>query len=109
VGATTGDRFGVNLISAVSAKGKLRFAADDGNLNGPVFIDFCRRLLHDAPGPVFLVLDGHPVHRSKVVKAFAASTDGRLRLCFLPGYAPQLNPMSGCGSTSSTTGSAGPV
>jgi transposase len=90
--AATGDRFGINLISAVSAKGRLRFAAYDGNLNGPVFIDFCRRLLHDAPGPVFLVLDGHPVHRSKAVKAFAASTDGRLRLCFLPGYSPELNP-----------------
>jgi transposase len=90
--ATTGDRFGVNLISAVTAKGKLRFAAYDGNLNGPVFIDFCRRLLHDAPGPVFLVLDGHRVHRSKAVKAFAASTGGRLRLCFLPGDAPELNP-----------------
>jgi transposase len=91
-GGHHGDRFGVNLISAVTAKGKLRFAAYDGNLNGPVFIDFCRRLLHDAPGPVFLVLDGHPVHRSKAVKAFAASTGGRLRLCFLPGYAPELNP-----------------
>jgi transposase len=90
--ATTGDRFGVNLISAVTAKGKLRFAAYDGNLNGPVFIDFCRRLLHDAQGPVFLVLDGHPVHRSKAVKQFARSTDGRLRLCFLPGYSPELNP-----------------
>jgi transposase len=82
--ASTGDRFGVNLISAVTAY--------DGNLNGPVFIDFCRRLLHDTPGPVFLVLDGHPVHRSKAVKQFAASTGGRLRLCFLPGYAPELNP-----------------
>src|SRR5215211_3007258 len=90
--ASTGDRFGVNLISAVTAKGKLRFAAYEGNLNGPVFIDFCRRLLQDAPGPVFLILDGHPVHRSKAVKAFAASTNGRLRLCFLPGSAPELNP-----------------
>ena len=89
---TTGDRFGVNLISAVTAKGKLRFAAYDGSLNGPVFIDFCRRLLHDTTGPVFLVLDGHPVHRSKAVQAFAAATGGRLRLCFLPGYAPELNP-----------------
>jgi transposase len=90
--ATTGDRFAVNLISAVTAKGKLRFAAYDGHLNGPVFIDFCRRLLGDTPGPVFLVLDGHPVHRSNAVKQFAASTGGRLRLCFLPGYSPELNP-----------------
>jgi transposase len=89
---TTGDRFAVNLISAVTAKGKLRFAAYDGHLNGPVFIDFCRRLLDDNSGPIFLVLDGHPVHRSKAVKQFADSTGGRLRLCFLPGYAPELNP-----------------
>jgi transposase len=90
--AATGDRFAVNLISAVTAKGKLRFAAYDGHLNASVFIDFCRRLLHDTPGPVFLILDGHPVHRSNAVKAFAASTGGQLRLCFLPGYAPELNP-----------------
>jgi transposase len=89
--AITGARFGVNLISAVTAKGKLRFAAYDGNLNASVFLDFCRRL-DDTSGPVFLVLDGHPVHRSGAVKAFAASTDGRLRLCFLPRYAPELNP-----------------
>ena len=57
-----------------------------------VFLDFCRRLLADATGPVYLVLDGHPVHRSNAVKQFAASTNGRLRLCFLPGYAPELNP-----------------
>jgi transposase len=90
--ATTGDRFGVNLISAVTAMGALRFAAYDGNLNESVFIDFCCRLLHDTSGPVFLILDGHPVHRSKAVKQFAASTGGRLRLFFLPGYSPELNP-----------------
>jgi transposase len=90
--AATGDRFSVNLISAVTAKGALRFAAYDGNLNAPTFIDFCRRLLHDATGPVFLVLDGHPVHRSNAVKQFAAQSQGRLRLCFLPGYSPELNP-----------------
>jgi transposase len=90
--AATGDRFGVNLISAVSAKGALRFAAYEGNLNAVVFLDFCRRLLADATGPVFLVLDGHPVHRSNAVKQFAAASGGRLRLCFLPGYSPELNP-----------------
>ena len=83
--ASTGDRFGVHLISAVTAKGKLRFAAYEGSLNGPVFIDCCRRLLHDTPGPVFLVLDGHPVHRSKAVQQFAESTKGRLRLRFCRG------------------------
>jgi hypothetical protein len=48
------------------------------------------------------------MHRSEAVKQFAESTGGRLRLFFLPGYAPELNLTSGCGSTSSRTGSAGP-
>src|SRR5919201_605719 len=79
-------------LSEVTAKGALRFAAYQGNLNAVVFLDFCRRLLQDASGPVFLVLDGHPVHRSHAVKQFAASSGGRLRLCFLPGSSPELNP-----------------
>jgi hypothetical protein len=45
-----------------------------------VFVDFCRRLLADTPGLVFLIVDGHPVHRSNAVEAFAVSTEGRLRL-----------------------------
>jgi transposase len=91
--ASTGRRHQVNLISAVSAKGGLRFAAFTGRFTAAVFIDFCKRLMHAAGGaPVFLVVDGHPVHRSKAVAEFVASTDGRLRLFRLPGYAPELNP-----------------
>jgi len=89
---TTGARFSVNMISAVTARGALRFSLINGTLTAPKFIDFCKRLLHDAPGPVFLILDGHPVHRSTAVRAFAESTAGRLRLFRIPAYSPQLNP-----------------
>jgi transposase len=88
----TGARFSVNMISAVSAKGALRFALYEGNTNAQVFINFCQRLLHDAPGPVYLVVDGHPAHRATATKEFAASTGGRLKLIFLPGCSPELNP-----------------
>jgi transposase len=88
----TGARFSVNMISAVSAKGALRFAVYEGNTNAQVFINFCQRLLHDAPGPACLIVDGHPAHRATATKQFAASTEGRLRLIFLPGYSPELNP-----------------
>lgn len=90
--ASTGARFSVNMISAVSAQGALRFSIIEGTLTAPKFIDFAKRLLQDAPGPVFLILDGHPVHRSKAVTAFAASTEGRLKLFRIPAYSPQLNP-----------------
>jgi len=90
--SNTGARFSVNMISAVSAKGALRFAVYEGNTNARVFIDFCQRLLHDAPGPVYLIVDGHPAHRATATKQFAASAEGRLKLIFLPGYSPELNP-----------------
>ena len=48
--------------------------------------------MHNASRPVFLILDGHPVHKSRAVKAFAASTNGRLQLFYLPPYSPELNP-----------------
>jgi transposase len=41
---------------------------------------------------VHLVVDGLPAHKTALVKAYVASTHGRLTLHFLPGYAPELNP-----------------
>ena len=42
--------------------------------------------------PVHLVVDGLPAHKTKLVKEYAASTEGRLTLHVLPGYAPERNP-----------------
>ncbi len=89
---TTGARFSVNMISAVSAQGQLRFMTINGRMNGERFIEFLKRLIHRATAPIFLILDGHPVHKSKLVKEYVASTNGRLRLFILPPYSPHLNP-----------------
>jgi len=89
---TTGTRDSINLISALSAQGALRFSAYVGKFESAVFINFCKRLMHDTSGLVFLIVDGHPVHRSKAVKDFVASTQGRLRLFHFPAYSPELNP-----------------
>jgi hypothetical protein len=35
-----------------------------------------------------LVVDRLPAHKTALVKAYVASTDGRLTLHVLPGYAP---------------------
>lgn len=88
----TGARFSINMLSAVSAQGALRFMVHEGTVNADVFVDFCKRLLRDTDGPVYLVVDGHPAHRAKATTKFVASTDGRLTLVFLPGYSPELNP-----------------
>ena len=89
---TTGARFSINMVSAVSAQGQMRFMTFEGRMNGERFIEFLKRLIYRATTPTFLVLDGHPVHKSKRVKEFVAGTNGRLRLFILPPYSPHLNP-----------------
>jgi transposase len=63
----------------------------DGTVNASAFIEFCKKLLGDDTGPVYLIVDGHLSHKAKATKAFVASTGGRLKLFTLPGYSPQLN------------------
>jgi len=88
----TGRRFSLNMISAVSPRGEFRFMVHDGSVNTTVFIEFLKRMMIGATKPVFVVVDGHPVHRSKPVKVYVESQQGRLKLFYLPPYSPHLNP-----------------
>ena len=90
--SSTGARFGLNLISAVSAQGEFRFMTVKGRVGAVQFIDFIKRLLHNTTRRVFLIVDGHPAHKAKMVQRFAASVKDRFRLFFLPPYSPELNP-----------------
>ena len=89
---TTGSRFKINMLSAISPRGDLRFTAFEGTLNAEVFCDFLKGLLHNAERPIYIIVDNHPVHRSYKVRDFVESTDGRLKMFFLPPYSPELNP-----------------
>jgi len=61
-------------------------------MNADRFIKFLKRLIYHATTAIFLILDGHLVHKSKRVKDYLASTPGRLRPFILPPYSPHLNP-----------------
>jgi len=90
----TGKRFRVNMLSAISNAGMLRFRLFVGSFTGAVFIDFLGRLLRDCGGrKVHLIVDGHPVHRAKLVSAWVGRHADRIELHFLPGYSPELNPV----------------
>jgi transposase len=92
--STTGARFSMNMISAVNAQGKFRFMTVRGSVGAPIFIEFIKRLLHGSEKMIFLIVDGHPVHKAKSVKKFIESKEikKRFRLFFLPPYSPELNP-----------------
>ncbi len=88
----TGQRYGMNIISAISPRGEMRFMTVEGRMNAGKFIEFLKRLLHNAERSVFLIVDGHPSHRARKVFEFVRKTKGKLRLFFLPPYSPELNP-----------------
>jgi transposase-like protein len=88
----TGQRFGCYMISAITNKGALSFMVFTGKFKAAVFVDFMRRLLKHAKGKVYLIVDGHPVHKSRLANVFVTRNAKRLRLILLPGYCPELNP-----------------
>jgi transposase len=88
----TGKRFGCNMISAITNRGALSFMVFEGKFKNATFIEFMKRLIKGATRKVYLIVDGHPVHRSKAARQFVAGNAQRLRLIQLPGYCPELNP-----------------
>ena len=88
----TGQRFGCNMISAITNKGALAFMVFTGKFQTAVFVEFMRRLLLQVKGRITLIVDGHPVHRSRHARQFVDENAKRLRLIRLPGYCPELNP-----------------
>jgi transposase len=89
----TGQRFGCNMISAITNQGALSFMIFQESFRVGVFLRFLRRLLRqNGKRKVFLIVDGHPVHRAKLVHAWLEKHKDRIRLIRLPSYSPELNP-----------------
>lgn len=87
-----GQRQSISAASAVNAKGAFWFCTYEGGLNAELFVELLQKMMHRRKKPVQLILDSLPAHKKACVREYANSTNGRLRLHFLPGYAPDLNP-----------------
>jgi transposase len=93
--SSTGARYRLNMLSAVNRRGRMRFMIEKKGLNADVVCQFLRRLMVGSTRPVFLIWDGHPIHKSSKVAETVRSYKGRLRVYLLPGYSPELNPGEG--------------
>lgn len=82
----------INMMSAISNRGKLRFMLYKDNMNADKLIDFMRRLVHDSNKKVFLVLDNLRVHHANKVKVWLEKHKERIVVFYLPPYAPEYNP-----------------
>jgi len=89
---TSGQRQSINVISAVNARGEFWATTYPGKLNAEAFVAFLRNFIKGRGRKIFLVIDGHPAHKAKVVRRYVETLKGRLELIVLPADAPDLNP-----------------
>jgi transposase len=88
----TGKRFGCNMVSAITNRGRLYFMIFKQRFQSDVFTEFLRRLLRQVPRHLFLIIDQHPVHIAAKVKKWFKRHEDRIRVFYLPSYSPDLNP-----------------
>ena len=88
----TGSRHRLNLVSAVSSEGLLRYRTFQGSMNQFAFIRFLKTLVKSVKTPIIVITDGHPAHRAKSVQEYVAKEPRLLGLHLLPSYSPELNP-----------------
>jgi transposase len=87
-----GKRVRVNMISAVTNKGHVRFMVYSDKMNQQKLITFFKRLIKSTKGKVFVIMDNLKVHHGKILKEWASDNSDEIELFYIPSYAPELNP-----------------
>ena len=87
----SGRKFRINMISAVTNKGALRFMCYTSTMTQSKFILFLSKLAASTDGPVIAITDNLSVHHGKRVRAWVEKQED-FTLEFIPSYSPELNP-----------------
>lgn len=74
----------MNLLSAMSVHGEMEFMLCNAPLDDRAWIRFLELLTMGRSTPVILVIDGQTIRDTEPLRRYAASTNGRLELEFLP-------------------------
>ncbi len=88
----TAQKHRVNMISAISNQGKVRFMFYRDTMNSKRLITFMNRLTKDVGRKVYLILDNLRVHHSELVKKWLKKHKDKIEVFYLPSYSPELNP-----------------
>jgi transposase len=92
IGKTSRQRQSINAISTLSNKGSFWYKVYTGRLNADKFIACLKDFMQYRKKPVFIIMEGHPVHKAKKVKKYIKALKGRLSIYLLPPYSPDTNP-----------------
>jgi transposase len=82
----------LSLIAGVTIA-NFYFRFFHGSIKAPQLVEFLKALGRQIKGKLLIVWDGLPAHRSRLVRQYVESLDGRIVLERLPAYAPELNPV----------------
>jgi transposase len=88
----TGQRFGCNMVSAITNRGRLYFMIFKRRFRAEVLMEFLRRLVRQVQRYIFLIVDQHPVHVAVKVKKWFKKNEEHIQVFYLPSYSPDLNP-----------------
>ena len=83
---------GFNLLSSVSMNGELRFSVKSETIKSGNFIEFLDQLIKGRATPLIAIMDQASYHKSKQTKAYLRGNREKLKVFYLPVYAPQINP-----------------
>ncbi|WP_444920044.1 IS630 family transposase [Microbulbifer sp. CnH-101-G] len=89
---TSGQSQSINAISALSNRGGFWYNIYSGKFTAEKCVECFKNFQRSQNRPVILIVDGHPVHKSKKALEYVSSQDGNLEMVSLPPYAPDLNP-----------------
>ena len=82
----------MNMISALNSRGEVRYMLYEDSMDQRRLIMFMRNLIYTSTKKVFLILDNLKVHHGKKVAKWVSRHQDKIRLFFLPPYAPESNP-----------------
>lgn len=88
----TGKRFGANVLSAITDRGHLALMVFKTRFASSVFLRFLRRLVRQSTRRVFLIVDGHPVHKSAKTRRWLASNPAYIMVGIATNRAGYLGP-----------------
>lgn len=82
----------VNMVSAITSGGKVRFHFYSGKMTQEKFKVFLIHIMKKTDKKVFAVSDNLSAHIGANLKKWAEENSDKIELFFLPYYAPNLNP-----------------
>lgn len=93
---TCGKRKGLKMFGVIEFfNGDFHYQECEGRFNGESYVKYLQQVIAKYSCPVFLIEDGAPYHKGKIVNEFKEKMEkeGRLFAYRLPSYSPDKNPI----------------